>query len=60
MADLHFEVRSLAEIYDVLESDWTDLDPYLVLAAELGARTVIDVGCGTGPSPVSLLRGVSR
>jgi SAM-dependent methyltransferase len=48
MADLHFEVRRLAEIYDVVESDRTDLDPYLALAAELGARAVVDVGCGTG------------
>ena len=37
----------LAEIYDVLEGERDDLDHYLAMAAELGAR-VLDVGCGTG------------
>ncbi|MEU2674537.1 class I SAM-dependent methyltransferase [Streptomyces sp. NPDC007164] len=37
-----------AAIYDVLESDRSDLEPYVRLAEELGARQVLDIGCGTG------------
>jgi len=38
----------LAALYDVLEAERPDLDAYVELAGELGARTVLDVGCGTG------------
>jgi SAM-dependent methyltransferase len=38
----------LAAIYDVVDDDRSDLDHYLALVEELGARTVLDVGCGTG------------
>jgi SAM-dependent methyltransferase len=38
----------LAEVYDPLDPDRSDLDAYLALADELGARSVLDVGCGTG------------
>jgi SAM-dependent methyltransferase len=38
----------LARIYDDLDPDRSDLDAYLGLAEELGARVVLDVGCGTG------------
>jgi ubiquinone/menaquinone biosynthesis C-methylase UbiE len=38
----------LAEIYDAVENERNDLDHYLAIAAELGARSVLDVGCGTG------------
>lgn len=48
MADAHFEVPRLAELYDPLDPDRSDLDAYTTLAAELGARTVLDIGCGTG------------
>jgi SAM-dependent methyltransferase len=48
MADPAFEHPRLAEIYDALDSDRSDLDAYVALAAEFGARTVLDVGCGTG------------
>jgi len=48
VADAVFEVPRLAEIYDFLESDRTDLDHYLAIADEFGARSVLDVGCGTG------------
>ena len=48
MADVYFEVPRLAEIYDSLHPDRSDLDVYAALVDELGARTVLDVGCGTG------------
>jgi ubiquinone/menaquinone biosynthesis C-methylase UbiE len=48
VADAIFEVSRLAEIYDPLDSDRSDLDAYVALADEFGARTVVDVGCGTG------------
>ena len=48
MPDAIFAVPRLAEIYDLLEGERNDLDHYLAMAAEFGARTVLDVGCGTG------------
>ena len=48
MADRIFEERRLAQIYDPLGPDRSDLDAYLALADELGARSVLDIGCGTG------------
>ena len=38
----------LAEVYDVECAGRWDHDFYLALAAELEARSVVDVGCGTG------------
>lgn len=38
----------LAVIYDALERDRSDLDVYVAIARELGARRILDVGCGTG------------
>jgi SAM-dependent methyltransferase len=48
LADSLFEDRRLAELYDPLDPDRSDLDAYLTLADELDARSVLDVGCGTG------------
>jgi SAM-dependent methyltransferase len=48
VADAIFEERRLAETYDPLDPDRCDLDAYADLAGELGAGTVLDVGCGTG------------
>jgi len=49
MPDALFAEPRLAAIYDLLDSpDRPDLAPYLAMADEFDARTVIDLGCGTG------------
>ncbi|GLY54218.1 class I SAM-dependent methyltransferase [Lentzea sp. NBRC 102530] len=48
MPDALFADPRLAALYDLFDGERTDLVPYLEIAAELGARTVLDVGCGTG------------
>ncbi len=48
MPDQIFENPRLAGIYDALDADRRDLDVYVAIAHELGARRVLDVGCGTG------------
>ena len=48
MPDAIFADPTLARLYDPLDPDRRDLEPYLALARELGARRVLDVGCGTG------------
>lgn len=48
MPDAVFDVPRLAEVYDPLDPDRSDLDAYLAMVDEFGARSVLDVGCGTG------------
>lgn len=48
VADEVFANRRLAEIYDTLDGDRSDLDVYVGLVEELGATSVLDIGCGTG------------
>ncbi|MFI6347731.1 class I SAM-dependent methyltransferase [Streptomyces sp. NPDC050560] len=48
MADECFRERRLAAIYDQLDGDRADLDIYLGMAGEFGARRALDIGCGTG------------
>lgn len=48
MPDAIFEKPRLAEIYDEVDGDRSDLALYIELVEGLGARTVLDVGCGTG------------
>lgn len=48
MADECFGHPRLAAIYDRLDPDRSDLDAYLFMAREFGARRVLDIGCGTG------------
>lgn len=43
-----FSVPRLAELYDHLDPDRSDLEAYGALLSELGARSVLDIGCGTG------------
>jgi SAM-dependent methyltransferase len=52
--DAAFADPRLAPLYDVFDDERRDLDVYLALAAELGARSVLDVGCGTGSFAVLL------
>ena len=48
MPDAIFDHPRLAAVYDALDQDRSDLDVYAAIADELGARSVLDVGCGTG------------
>jgi ubiquinone/menaquinone biosynthesis C-methylase UbiE len=48
MADALFEEPRLAGVYDPLDPDRYDLVVYAAIAAELGACSVLDIGCGTG------------
>lgn len=48
MPDAIFSHPRLAAVYDAFDGDRDDLGLYLDLADELQARSVLDVGCGTG------------
>lgn len=52
--DAAFADPRQAVLYDVLDDDRSDLDAYVAIAGELGARHVIDIGCGTGSLAVRL------
>jgi SAM-dependent methyltransferase len=56
MADAIFAEQRLAELYDPLDPDRGDLDVYAAMAVELGARSVLDIGCGTGTFACLLAR----
>jgi len=57
MVDALFGDRRLARLYDPLEAGREDLAAYLGMVGEFGARSVLDVGCGTG-SLATLLVGL--
>lgn len=48
MPDLIFTDPRLARLYDSFDGERDDLELYLGIADEVGARSVLDVGCGTG------------
>lgn len=48
MPDAAFADPRLAPLYDVFDDDRSDLDVYAAIVDELGARGVLDIGCGTG------------
>lgn len=59
MPDAIFDEPRLAAIYDALDPDRSDLDAYVGMIDEFGARSVLDLGCGTGVFALQLAeRGV--
>jgi len=48
MPDALFAHPRLAAVYDAFEADRADLAPYVGIVTELGAASVLDLGCGTG------------
>lgn len=48
MTDLIFEDARLVSIYDHFDGKRSDLCHYLAIAHELGAKSILDIGCGTG------------
>jgi SAM-dependent methyltransferase len=48
VVDEIFEHPRLVAVYDALDADRRDLEAYAGIAREVGARRVLDVGCGTG------------
>lgn len=56
MADPVFDEPRLAEVYDPLDPDRSDLDAYVAMVEEFGVRGVLDIGCGTGTFACLLAR----
>ncbi|MCK9920704.1 class I SAM-dependent methyltransferase [Frankia sp. AgPm24] len=54
MPDALFSHPLLARVYDAFDGNRDDLAAYLMIAGELGAGLVLDVGCGTGSLAVLL------
>jgi SAM-dependent methyltransferase len=60
VVDALFANSRLAEVYDPLDPDRSDLDAYGAMVDQFGARRVVDLGCGTGTLACLLAgRGVS-
>lgn len=55
MPDALFADARLADVYDALDPDRSDLEVYERLVVdELGARSALDIGCGTGTFAIML------
>lgn len=48
MADQIFENIRLVSIYDEFDGSRIDLDHYVSIIKEFSAKSVLDIGCGTG------------
>jgi SAM-dependent methyltransferase len=48
VGDAIFNDPRLVRVYDAIEGDRRDLEVYVEVVDELGARSVLDIGCGTG------------
>lgn len=60
MTDAAFDDPRLAALYDALDPNRSDLDAYLGIVEEIGARSVLDLGCGTGVFALMLAdRGIT-
>jgi len=53
-SDPIFSDARLAALYDLFEGARDDLDAYVAMVDELGANSVLDIGCGTGEFAVRL------
>ncbi|CAB4603516.1 MAG: class I SAM-dependent methyltransferase [Actinomycetes bacterium] len=56
MPDRIFAEPRLAAIYDAIDGERSDLDHYEAILDEIGAGTVLDIGCGTGELACRLAR----
>jgi SAM-dependent methyltransferase len=54
--DQHYVDLRLVELYDIENTRGADTDFYLSLAAELEAKKILDLGCGTGLLTLELAR----
>lgn len=54
MSDPIFADPRLAAVYDAFDGERADLTAYVTLADRLGARVVVDLGCGTGELAIRL------
>jgi 2-polyprenyl-3-methyl-5-hydroxy-6-metoxy-1,4-benzoquinol methylase len=52
-----FDDPRIAAVYDILDADRSDLDVYASIVTELGATSVLDLGCGTGIFAIRLAAG---
>jgi SAM-dependent methyltransferase len=49
-----FDDPRIAGVYDIFDDDRSDLEVYSAIVEELGASSVIDLGCGTGTLAIML------
>lgn len=48
MPDPQFAHPRLAPLYDVFDGERDDLTAHVLLLRQLGVRSALDIGCGTG------------